>query len=396
MLSTLVPRLVCKGDKGDPGPLTAEEIAHVGQQVRAYCRDRCSSAPLSVGGSMVHIRQAFSCFKALVLNGGRLEDNSEKETVDHDLIQNLRLQIQERDNEINILVSMLRKKEEEEKQTAIAVNRQLEPGPESGNGKGGTHNTVCGGEAPHSPEEDSGKRLLTCPGQDDPSSIGKPVVLEEDDLLNDRNKAFALFRKHYRNNDVIEENQAILRRKYEEARSLGECVNSARQKICSFRTQIERHRLGAAVRGDLDAQPKEEQLKLLLETEKVLHMVDAEWACNNLTLSVMAVQGEYKMGFARLRELKKEIDHLHMLLEQSKQRVQSDFESWLQMMLRRRKEERATETRNGISPVHDGNESAPESRMLAAPILTGNAEADADILAFYHAKEKLMKARCRQ
>ena len=37
-------------------------------------------------------------------------------------------------------------------------------------------------------------------------------------ILADRNRAFELFRKSYRKNDVIEENKAILRSKYDEAK----------------------------------------------------------------------------------------------------------------------------------------------------------------------------------
>ena len=40
------------------------------------------------------------------------------------------------------------------------------------------------------------------------------------------------------------------------------------------------------------------------------------------------VQAAYKENFSRLRDLKKEIEHLQMLLEQSRQKLQADFEKW--------------------------------------------------------------------
>lgn len=42
----------------------------------------------------------------------------------------------------------------------------------------------------------------------------------------------------------------------------------------------------------------------------------------------------YKEAFARLRELKQEIEHLQMLLEQSRTKLQRDFEHWMTLMLR--------------------------------------------------------------
>lgn len=42
----------------------------------------------------------------------------------------------------------------------------------------------------------------------------------------------------------------------------------------------------------------------------------------------------YKEAFAWLRELKQEIEHLQMLLEQSRTKLQRDFEHWMTLMLR--------------------------------------------------------------
>ena len=182
-------------------------------------------------------------------------------------------------------------------------------------------------------------------------------------------------------------------------------MNGARRKISSLKAAIEQHRIGMAARGETEESDREEErLKETIEREKM----------------------GYKENFARLRELKKEIEHLHMLLEQSKHRLQSDFESWLQLMVRQQKEnpkgiasqQEALDSRlqNGKGgnvsfqstytvsrqEISMGN-SASSGGMSAggqgvgghpnAPVLTGNSEADADILAFYRTKQKLMKAR---
>lgn len=54
------------------------------------------------------------------------------------------------------------------------------------------------------------------------------------EVLADRNKAFEMFRKSYRKNEVIEEQKASLKSRFEEARSLSDTVNSAKTDIGSF------------------------------------------------------------------------------------------------------------------------------------------------------------------
>jgi kinesin family protein 6/9 len=61
------------------------------------------------------------------------------------------------------------------------------------------------------------KHLSTGSGMDD---------LVNTDLLRDRNKAFEHFRKSYRKNEAIEENKAILKKKYSSAKALAAQVRS--------------------------------------------------------------------------------------------------------------------------------------------------------------------------
>ena len=46
-----------------------------------------------------------------------------------------------------------------------------------------------------------------------------------------RQEAFELFRRDYHQNDVIEDNKAALKQRYADAKTLGEQVNKARNKI---------------------------------------------------------------------------------------------------------------------------------------------------------------------
>ena len=58
----------------------------------------------------------------------------------------------------------------------------------------------------------------------------------------------------------------------------------------------------------------------------------------------------YKEAFEGLRELKHEIEHLQLLLEQSRMKLQRDFEQWLQLMLRQQGTGSAGAAHNLASP----------------------------------------------
>ena len=68
----------------------------------------------------------------------------------------------------------------------------------------------------------------------------------------------------------------------------------------------------------------------------------------------------YKESFNQLRELKKEIEHLQMLLEQSRQRLQKDFLQWLGLMSRQ-----GLVPGQGAGPVVAGEEAS--SFQAASP-----------------------------
>lgn len=51
------------------------------------------------------------------------------------------------------------------------------------------------------------------------------------ELSRGKQEAFEIFRRDYRENSKIEEHKCVLRDRYQEAKKLGEVVNSARVKI---------------------------------------------------------------------------------------------------------------------------------------------------------------------
>ena len=209
---------------------------------------------------------------------------------------------------------------------------------------------------------------------------------------------------------MIEDNKALLKSKYMEAKALGQTVNEGKKRITSLKALIEQRRVERAMRAQQgeaeagEADPEEDKAKLQIEREKTA----------------------YKASFERLRELKKEIEHVQLLLEQSRKRLQSDFEQWLQLMLRQQQKPAPTATspapsglgatapRSAVSkrslsfdvpPLGSGVKGTPslsggggglgsvDEAVLkqAAPLLTGNAEADRDIIKFIQARNELKR-----
>ena len=268
-------------------------------------------------------------------------------------------------------------------------------------------------------------------------------------LLHDRNAAFELFRKSYRKNQVrhnaidtylssrlppprasaaprspppgslrpsssrracsvrsrqvIEENKAMLKDKYDEAKGLGAAVNSSRAKINKLKAHIEQIRVERAMHG-LSAEPgaqeapdpEEDKYKATIELEKEA----------------------YKANFNRLKELKTEIEHLQLLLEQSRKRLQKDFDGWFLLLERQGQQQTQPASAYpvpasphacayacappGGAPLGAQRTAPQPPRAVQGgggpaqpPQLTGNAEVDAEILAFYRARESLLQSQQR-
>ena len=113
----------------------------------------------------------------------------------------------------------------------------------------------------------------------------------------------------------------------------------------------------------------------------------------------------------KLRDLKTEIEHIQKMLEQGRRKLQADFDKWYELILRE-----PANTGGGGAPT-PRNAAAPSPRMpapspeparsawatppLAAaqpkqPVLTGNRDADDDIMAFYRAKEELAALQAKR
>ena len=134
-------------------------------------------------------------------------------------------------------------------------------------------------------------------------------------------------------------------------------------------------------------------------------------------VAIDAERAAHRRAFDELRDAKREIDSLQKMTTQAGARLANDFERWFELLAERHRElgsddsppaspiggaiepESAADLSPAptTSPLRDATNS-PKGRNVSAPSqtgapTTGNARADADIKAFYEARERLLRMR---
>jgi len=135
--------------------------------------------------------------------------------------------------------------------------------------------------------------------------------------LKDRAACFELFRKSYRKNQALEENKEILREKIDEAKKMGNLINTSRAQIERIKNQIEDLRKERALQG------------LLNNQNEVIKHPDEE----RLTNEIEKHKKIYKDNYSKLKDLKAEIENIQNLLQKNHQSLQKDFEKWLEVVM---------------------------------------------------------------
>ncbi|CAN0399691.1 unnamed protein product [Lampetra fluviatilis] len=351
--------------------LDAVELQQLEEMVRGYVEDADADASLEVGADMRKIHHCFSLLKRHIRqgrasSGGSERENPSKKNDDpgsESDIRRLKELVQQRDNEINVLVSMLKK----ERKHVQDVGRQLQAltGERDGGPKvDGQRETVAGydKESEWVPAQSRDHYMSSSS-----SFNGKNSAMVYGEKSTGRKEAFDIFRRDYADNITIEDNKYILKQRYAEAKALGETVNQARSKINQLKSQIDHRRMQRAAQGVSKAlpgvdesDPVEEDLRARIEGEK----------------------SSYKEAFTRLKVLKTEIEHLQHLLEKAKLKLQRDFDDWW-----------AGEVARRVSAKYRIYKATGDEESIEAPgstiPLTGDSKIDADILAFVQARQKL-------
>jgi len=422
--------------------LTADERVRCEELVEAWLREAAANPQATLNpGEMAKIQ---FCFRVLRERGGRGGGGDGGggggammgataptggggggggSSADAEELSRLRMQLQQRDHEINILVSMLNKHGHAAPPGSFAASIAASAGaggltplpplpPRGGVHAAGAGHAYASAAAAAMPPPVSAAELVA--KREHVALVVEKVGAsgtEEAEALLQRNAAFEAFRRSYRKNEVIEENKLLLKQKYDEAKALGEAVNGTRAQINQLKGQIEALRQKQAAAGlaedadDSAGESVEEQaLRAKMEEGK----------------------RSYKEGFAKLKELKAEIEHLQHLLEQSRRKLQSDFEAWYaKQQLCAGAGPLASAPPGGAvappgasphrvpapppaqawsSPGRGGGGGVPypppppagargAAGGGAGPTLTGQPDVDKEILAFYEARDLLVKQR---
>ncbi|XP_045544895.1 kinesin-like protein KIF6 [Salmo salar] len=286
----------------------------------------------------------------------------------------LREMLTQRDNEINILVSILKKEKRRSKDAAAQLAN------------------ISNG-CPLDPQ--SPLRLYTASLAGDTEAVendhGVPPTLygeRASKLSMGKQEAFEIFRRDHEDRLTIEDNKALLKQRFAEAKAYGEEVNEARNGVNKLKKQLQLHRMQRAAHGVTVSPAEVEEVDPV--EENIRRQMDKE-------------KKSYKSTFGHLKTLKMEIEHLQLLLEQSKVKLQRDFQDWwsqeaarLQVpesegMARGQSSIRTNQSSESSSPSHPMTRALSSTELSKSFIpLTGDQQTDADILGFIRARHNLL------
>ncbi|XP_059573024.1 kinesin-like protein KIF6 isoform X2 [Alligator mississippiensis] len=437
--------------------LTQEELLQLDELIKRFLEDTDRESTLDVGPDMRKIKYCFNHVKQLMSHAKIPDKNllapditgDKTISVGKEELKKLREILQQRDSEINILVHMLKK----EKKKAQDSLFQLSIGSSD-------HTTL---ESSPSVSLEGGERTSTCDNVKEakhfsPSVHRASFLLRRTDGSGEmslgRQEAFEIFKRDYADNVTIEDNKQLLKQRFAEAKSLGEKVNEVRNKINHLKEEItQRHMQRAALDTSL---PRAAELRnknnintnwTLKTVQNVITSSDCKCVASpseelnksdpveeKLRAQLEDEKKSYKTMFNRLKGLKIEIEHLQLLMEKAKVKLQKDFEIWWSEEARSLQEQlgkphlsnspsalttsprcfesqhqlynnRFSESRranpneyptgeNSMSNLSDSASQIrmPQSSKSSIP-LTGDSQADADIMAFFKARQNLLQKK---
>ena len=384
-----------QGEAGEEGALSEDTVARLQEACGEYVESVDPEAELRLGRiTLLRVRDCFAILKNMVLEaradraaggGGRSDaagqsgGGSSSGSGDGDgggaalrrEVGELQATLKQRDEEIAILVNM------------VHQGRRL---PSRGPPPAEAAQEAAATEGKHVPAAPH-VRQRAAP-EVAVAGVGRPPDAR---VLESPQEAFSYFRSRCPRSKPLEENKEVLRAKYTEAKRAGAAANEARQRIQYLKQTIENLRRERALDGlmdGMDGDTVSEEARAALEEE------------DRLKRDIEVLKRQHQEGFGRLRKLKAEIEHIQRIMEKSRARIQADFDEWYSQMLSRSEDNAASsppadaktaaeapgQPDTAAHPVAPAKDAAPQP-----PYLTGNKEADADIMAFYAAKEALSR-----
>ncbi|NWZ14417.1 KIF6 protein, partial [Agelaius phoeniceus] len=393
--------------------LSQEELLQLDELIETFLKDNDPDSSLDVGADMRKIKYCFVHMKQIInhpmTSGKKLlsKDISEEKNSNEEL-EKLKGLLQQRDNEINILVTMLKKEKKKARDTLSQLNATsagsavLEQSPSMSL------------EESQSPSRCSSLKEAKVSSSSIPR-LPFPSRATGGKMSLGCQEAFEIFKQDHADSITIEDNKQLLKQRFDEAKCLGEKLNEVRNKINHLKGKIIQRQIQRAALAvlnpseELTFDPVEENLRMKIEEEKK----------------------SYKTVYSRFKGLKVEIEHLQLLMEKVKMKVQKDFEVWWSEEAKKFQQEKPemVDSPNTVNPVYpqfirssqhlspisfsdtsreSPNEDPPvknNSVTSGSPTLktrtppsssiplTGDSQADADILAFIKARQNILQKK---
>ncbi|NWS65458.1 KIF6 protein, partial [Crotophaga sulcirostris] len=398
--------------------LSQEELLQLDELIETFLKDNDPDSTLDVGADMRKIKYCFIHLKQLMNNskisGKKLplqhiseEKDANKEAEEEEL-KKLKELLQQRNNEINILVNMI-KKDKKKVQDALF---QLHAAS--------ADSTVL--EQSLSMKLDESQNPPRCSSlkesKDFSSSFHRlPFLCRQTGgkMSLECQEAFEVFKQDHADSITTEDHKQLLKQRFTEAKCLGEKLNEVRYRINHLKEKIHQRHIQRAA---LAVSSPSEELNALDPVEE------------KLRIQIEEGKKSYKTMFNRLKGLKIEIEHLQLLMEKAKMKLQKGFEVWWSEEATNLQQEKPemvnssntamvyppfikpsqhlstnsfSETTRGSSnedPTEKSNSitpSNPTSKIRTPPSssvpLTGDSQADADILAFIKARQNILQKK---
>ncbi|XP_066034533.1 kinesin-like protein KIF6 isoform X3 [Chamaea fasciata] len=309
-IQNLKDELVLVTGKQRTSELSQEELLQLDELIDTFLKDNDPDSSLDVGADMRKIKYCFVHMKQIInhpMTSGQklLSQDISEEKNSNDELEKLKGLLQQRDNEINILVTMLKK----EKKKARDALSQLKA----------TSAASAVLEQSHSMSLEESQSPSRCfslkEAKDFSSSIPRLPLLSRTTggkMSLGCQEAFEVFKRDHADSITIEDNKQLLKQRFDEAKCLGEKLNEVRNKINHLKGKIIQKQIQRAALAvsnpseELMFDPVEENLRMQIEEEKK----------------------SYKTVYSRFKGLKVEIEHLQLLMEKVKMKLQKDFEVW--------------------------------------------------------------------
>ncbi|XP_026085153.1 kinesin-like protein KIF6 isoform X1 [Carassius auratus] len=356
--------------------LTQEEIQQLEEQIDVYLEDPDSEVTLNLGPDMRKIHFCFSLLKVRVREGSCAQNGMSKDSTplmsvsdeeqrkSYAEVQKLRDMLTHRDNEISVLVNLL-KKEKKKFQDVTSQLPLLYPSTNQSSMSATTKQMEESAKYNPSNIYTHAEQLMT-----------RKRVLE---LSVSQQEAFEVFLRDHEDRLSIENNRAVLQQRFVEAKTLGDQVNQIRIRVNELKTNLKIRRKQMAAQGLAGHLTASESDSV---EERILNQIEDE-------------KKNYKIKSGCLKGLKTEIEHLQLLHEKLKVKLQMDFENWWTQEGARLKCHSAENT--GSSQSHVSPLSCILTRALppaecsfSSIPLTGDKQTDDDIEAFIRDRHNLL------